>query len=324
MSHRVGIVVINWNGAQRSAACLRSLLELDGAGDTLVVLVDNGSSDGSVERLAEEFPAVDVLALPENLGYAGACNLGAEYVRRAGARYVWLLNNDTIVDRAALDAQLAAARAEGEPAIVVPKILTSSQERGERIWSAGGTLRWPWFDRGLRGEGAPAGDYVDACALPWASGCSLFFSTDVMAAVGPLDERYFMYLEDVDWCLMARHAGVPVRFVPQAIVWHGVSQSVRTLDPRILRYYDCRNYFLLAFRHGGVIGRTWAALRFAITAGKIVARTIASPASRHDSHYHVQTRALVDVARRRWGKAPYDDSIATADVVYEQREAAAT
>jgi hypothetical protein len=322
LNDRAGIVVINWNGARRSAACLRSLLELDGAEDALIVLIDNGSSDGSAEWLGAGFPQIDILALPENLGYAGACNLGAEYVRRAGARYVWLLNNDTVVDRGALQAQLMSAKAAPR-AIFAPKILTAEDMAVDRIWSAGGTLRWPWLDRGLRGEGAPAGDYAEACTLPWASGCSLFFSTDVMEIAGALDERYFMYLEDVDWCLSARRNGVAVRYVPQAVIWHGVSQSVRTLDARIVRYYDCRNYFLLAFRHGGAIGRAWAGLRFAVTGAKIIARTVASPASRHDAYYHAQTRALVDVVRGRWGRAPYDDGTAMPGIGYEPREAAA-
>ncbi len=305
---RTGIVVVNWNGAERSAECLRSLLTLDVASDALITLVDNGSSDGSAHRLQQEFPTVDVLALLVNGGYASACNAGVRHVQERGADYVWLLNNDTIVAPAALAALVSASREHDGRAIVCPKILRRCDDGFDRIWSAGGALRWPWLERGLRGQGANPESHNEPGEVPWASGCSLFFAAEVFDIVGPIDQRYFMYQEDVDWCLTARGRGVPVLYEPRARIWHAVSDSVRGLDARITRYYDCRNYFLLVSKHGGAVGRTWAALRFALTAAKIALRTAVSPAHRRDAYYHAQTRALCDAIRGRWGQAPYDDA----------------
>ncbi len=301
-SETVEIVVVNWNGLQQSRRCLRSLAALDYP-RFHITLVDNGSTDGSPEALRTEFPEVAVLALGENTGYAGACNAGIEEARRRRARYAWLLNNDTVADSGALRALVSTAEAIGTPAILAPKILAG--EEGERIWSAGGVLRWPWLEREMRGAGAPPDDFAVPADVAWATGCSLFFPVDVVDLVGPLNEDYFLYLEDVDWCLTARGRGVPVRYVPQARIRHDVSRSARCLDPRILRYYDSRNYLVFAARHCGPVGRAWVSLRLLITFAKIGLRIAFFPTYRHDSYYHAQTRGLVDFLRRRYGPAPY-------------------
>ncbi len=301
-SEPVEIVVVNWNGLQQSRLCLRSLAALDYPGFH-VVLVDNGSTDGSVDALRSECPDVAVLALGGNTGYAGACNAGIEEARRRGAHYVWLLNNDTVVDPGALRAMVSAAKTIGRPAILAPKILAGGE--GERIWSAGGVLRWPWLERAMRGAGEPASEFATPADVPWATGCSLFFPMEVVERVGPLNEDYFLYLEDVDWCLTARRRGVPVRYVPDARLRHDVSRTARGLDPRILRYYDSRNYLMFAARHCGLVGRAWVSLRLLVTFAKIGLRISFFPAYRHDSYYHAQTRGLVDFLRRRYGPAPY-------------------
>ena len=315
MQHpRVGIVVVNWNGAGQTTRCLRALLAMDLADQAAVVVVDNGSADDSVSRLRSEFPSVDVVALPRNLGYGGGCNAGVRYLRERGALYVWLLNNDTVADSGALRALLRAADEGDAPAILAPKILAPAAGGEPRIWSAGGTLRWPWLERGMRCEGAPARACDEPAVVPWASGCSLFAPVEAFERAGLFDERYFMYVEDVDWCLTARARGIPTVFVPDARVWHGVSRSVRTLDPRIMRYYDARNAMLLVFRHGGIAGRIWVALRYAVTVLKIGLRVAVSPKHRRDPYYHAQTRALWDALRGRWGRAPYEDAPVDAPV----------
>ncbi|MBI5284208.1 MAG: glycosyltransferase family 2 protein [Chloroflexi bacterium] len=311
MHDSVGIVVVNWNGLAETRACLGSLLNLDDTGFRIAV-VDNGSTDGSVAALSEEFPGVEVIEMLANLGYAAAANAGIGWVRRVGLQHVWLLNNDTLVERDALTALVAAARRIGKPCILAPKILTGAN--AGRIWSAGGTLRWPWLERSHDGAGSRADAYSEMRQVDWASGCSLFFPLAVVDAAGTLDEGYFLYLEDVDWCWTARQRGIATWYAPDARVWHGVSRSVGSIDPRILRYYACRNYYRLVFRHAGVIGKGWAAGRLAITAVKIAVRLLISPAHRRDPQYAAQTRAVLDVLRRRSGPAPYPHEIAPARV----------
>ncbi len=303
----VVVVVVNWNGASQSRRCLQSLQNLDYS-NVEVCLVDNGSSDGSGRELADEFSEVTVLALESNLGYAGGCNAGIRWAEQSGGAYVWLLNNDTTVDAAALRALVTRGEefcSAGATAILSPKILLMAEPN--KIWSAGGTLRWPWLERDHVGTGEEDNSRTMPGQLEWASGCSLFFPTSVASAVGPLDERYFLYLEDVDWCLRARRRGIPIWFVPEARLWHNVSQSVKEVDSRDLRYYVTRNYYILAFDHCGLIGRAWAGLRFAVTLLKSTLRSVLFPSYRHDGYYQSQTRALLDFLRRRFGRGPYSE-----------------
>lgn len=300
MTASVAVVVVNWNGLADTRACVQSLQRLTTLPSDIAV-IDNGSTDGSADALRRDFPSVSVIEAGGNLGYAGAANIGIDHARARGFDYVWLLNNDTTVDEAALGELLAFVRRRGADAILTPQILDASG----RLWSAGGALRWPWLERAHVGTGDDPREHSAPRRVAWGSGCSLFFPTRVVDRIGPLDERYFLYLEDVDWCLRARRAGIAVCYVASARISHGVSRSVGSADPRLLRYYGCRNYYMLVWRHGGAAGRAWAAGRYAITVAKIGARLLVSPAHRHDALYAAQTRALLDVALRRGGPAPY-------------------
>ncbi len=310
----VGIVVVNWNGADQSRRCLRSLRGLTYLRHK-VCLVDNGSTDGSADLVKGEFPEVNLLTLPSNRGYAGGCNAGIVWAREAGMRYVWLLNNDATVDAKALQALVTSAedlRAMGSKAILAPKILLA--EAPGKVWFAGGSLRWPWLEREHIGIGEEEDRHDTPRQIEWASGCALFFPLAIADIIGPMDERYFLYLEDVDWCLRARRHGIPIWFVPGARLWHDVSRSVGDLDSRHLRYYFSRNYFILAFDHCGVVGRMWASLRLSVTLLKVGVRVLFFPSYRRDAYYPSQTRALLDFLRRRFGKAPFPDESDTAPV----------
>ena len=303
----VGVVVVNWNGVTQSRRCLTSLRDLDYP-NVRVCLVDNGSTDGSAAQLEREFPEVAVVRLPSNVGYAGGCNAGIAWAKKSGAPYVWLLNNDTTVDPQSLRALTNRAdelHSLGVAAILAPKILLASSPT--TIWFAGGSLRWPWLERDHIGMGEEDSRHNTPREMEWASGCALFFHTSVADAVGPLDERYFLYLEDVDWCLRARRRGIAIWFVPEARLWHNVSQSTKQVDSRDLQYYFVRNYYILAFDHCGPIGRVWASLRLAVTLAKSTIRGLLFPSYRRDSHYQAQTRALMDFMGHRYGQAPYSN-----------------
>jgi GT2 family glycosyltransferase len=301
----VGVVVVNWNGAPQSRRCLDSI-----AGDPYaakrVCLVDNGSTDDSAKSLQRDYPHVDVIPLPKNLGYGGGCNAGIAWAIRSGLDYVLLLNNDTVIDPAAITTLVARAsslRRTNTDAILAPQILYASQP--STVWSAGGSISGPWLDRQHVGMGDDARLHRAPAQVKWASGCSLFCSIDTARRIGPFDERYFMYLEDVEWCLRARRMGVQTWYTPEARLWHDVSLTARQVDARHLRYYFARNYYLLAFQHGGLAGRAWATSRLAITLAKSCLRSLFFASYRRDSLYHSQTRAILDFLRGRFGPAPY-------------------
>ena len=149
--------------------------------------------------------------------------------------------------------------------------------------------------------------------MEWASGCALLVPLSLLSRFGLMDERYFMYLEDVDWCLRMRHTAVPIWYEPSARLWHDVSASVGRLDRRAVRYYSYRNHYLLAFKHSGPIGRAWFALHFAVTSAKIAFRCAFFSSYRRNPWYHARTRAMADFVRRRFGRAPYhDNSVGTS------------
>jgi hypothetical protein len=296
----VGIVVVNWNGADDTIACLDSLARLDYPRWRTYV-VDNASSDDSALRIRAAHPESCLVQAERNLGYAGAFNLGCTRVLANGAEYIWLLNNDTTVEWDSLRALVEAAQELGA-ALYSPKILRADCP-GE-LWYAGGYLEGNLKSH-HRGRGEQdRGQYDRRSRVTWATGCALFLSAVVAHVLGPMDERYFLYLEDVDWCLSASARGIPTYFVPRARVYHGVSRSVDRLDPRLLRYYAWRNYYLLVFRHGTRRQRLRVYADLASRFVKIGLRQVYFPNFRHNSYYHARTRALVDFVRGRMGPAP--------------------
>jgi GT2 family glycosyltransferase len=300
----VAVILVNWNGHAQTRKCLQALNGLDYDGAAEVCVVDNGSSDSSVGNIRRDFPGATVLALGANNGFAAACNAGVRWAKSRGARYAWLLNNDTWVEPGSLAALVDFAEGLPGPAVAAPMILTGDE--AARVWSAGGRFRWPW----MQAEHLESARYTEETSpyrAAWASGCALFFPVSLFDAVGSMDERYFLYLEDVEWCARARRRGFDVWVVPQARIHHAVSQTVSSIDPRIKRYYGVRNYYMFAWKYCSPAGKAFLAGRFAITSAKIALRCLLYPSYRSDGWYHAQTRALADVARRRSGKAPYPD-----------------
>jgi len=297
----VGAVVVTWSGLDHARECLRSLLRSHYP-DLRVCLVDNGSPLNIGRTLAAEFPPVEVIRLEDNGGYAAGCNAGLRWAQDRGIDYALLLNDDTIADPGMVSALVDRAHSLGG-AIVAPKILHSSEAGA--VWSTGGRIRRPWFKADH--IASDVADSDEARQVEWASGCALMVPVPLLSRVGVLDERYFLYLEDVDWCLRALRHGVPVWYEPAAKLWHEVSSSVDDLDNRSVRYYSYRNHYLLAFTHSGWVGRFWFSLHFTITWAKIAARTAFFPRYRRDGWYHARTRAMFDFLRGRFGRAPYDD-----------------
>lgn len=237
----VAVVVVNWNRAQDTLSCLRSLYAC--RYDALVVLVvDNHSTDDSVSAIARDFPQARVLINQRNLGYAGGCNLGLRWAAAERADYVLLLNNDAVVDAEAIGRMVSAAEVEGA-AMVGPKIYYSRLPMV--IWSAGGYVDWRkghCFNRG--NQQVDVGQYQQSEVVEWVNGCALLVRTDVVREIGLLDTGYFMYYEEVDWCMRASRAGHKVLYVPEAVVLHEVGASSSREDEKRRWYRASRLRFL--------------------------------------------------------------------------------
>ena len=216
-------VVVNWNGRSVIEACLTTLLASDYQ-DLRIIVVDNASQDGSLDAIRERFPDVTVLANSQNLGYAAGANDGARAALEGGAAYVLLLNNDTEIAPDAVSHLVAAAAADRLAAFVGPLIYYADPP--DTIWSLGGSVSYWTGDiahRALRET--DRGQYSNIERVDYVTGCAVLCSAEALRKIGLMDEGYFMYNEDTDWCERAHRAGFHVLVAPLAKVWHKVSTS---------------------------------------------------------------------------------------------------
>ena len=246
----VATVILNWNGLADTIECIRSCQRLAYRHNMLLV-VDNGSTDGSVARLREQFSELRIIGIGANLGFAGGCNVGIRAALEAGAEFVWLLNNDTTVDPAALGELVAALRTRPAAGIAGSKILYSA--RADVMWFAGGEVstRWGYArHRGLDEFDVGQHDIVEPC--DFITGCSLLIRSGVVAGIGLMREDYFLYWEDVDWNARAAAAGWKSLYVPTSRVWHKVSGASKDASGEINAKpcrYEMRNRILFHRRH---------------------------------------------------------------------------
>ncbi len=204
-------VVVSWNRFEDTRRCLESLQRSDPT--PAVVLVDNGSIDGSVELLAELFPHARVVRSERNRGFAGGANLGIAEALRAGAGLVWLLNNDAEAEPGALRALLVEAERDSRVGIVGGV----SRDRGGRVHTwGGGTIGWTGVARlAIRPQ-----------TIDYVSGACMLIRRQVVEEVGSFDERFFFYYEDADLCRRATASGWRLAVAPEARIVHAVGATV--------------------------------------------------------------------------------------------------
>lgn len=222
------IIVLNYKRKDDTLDCLGSVLKMDYPAFR-VVMVDNASGDGSAQAVKAAFPEVHVIETARNLMYAGGNNVGIQYALGKGARYVLLLNNDTVVDTKMLTTLVEAVRSRPNAGIAGPMIYyyPPGGQGGETIWYGGGIVE-TW--RGLVAHRAirkkDTGEFNAVEDTGYVTGCGMLVSRACLHRIGLLDTSYNMYAEDTDLCLRAKRAGFAVIFVPGAVMWHKVSMSM--------------------------------------------------------------------------------------------------
>lgn len=244
---KVSTVVVNWNAREDTRECVESLLKSDYPGLD-IILVDNASSDGSVEYLRSVCPGMTVLENSTNERFALGSNKGMRHALDRGAEYVFLLNNDAIVEETTIGRLLRALERSPGTGLVGPKILYFSKK--DVIWSAGGDVNfWTGITRhrGIREK--DVGQFDDAVEVGYLTGCALMAKRELIEKVGFLDSSYHIYGEDADWCLRARKAGFGVVYVPEARAWHKVSVSTGGEFSAGKLYEKTKSNFLLFSKH---------------------------------------------------------------------------
>jgi hypothetical protein len=241
-------VVLNWHARETTLACLAALRALD-YDDLSIVLVDNESHDFR-DHSFPSTPPVTYLHAAVNLGFSGGCNLGMRHALESGADFIWFLNNDAVPEPDSLRHLVAAAAAAPPPAVLGAKILRQSTAPA-RLDSIAVAVDCTSGRYQLIGhDEIDDGRYDDRREVDAVTGCALLLRADAARRLGGFDDRYYLYLEDLDLCLRARAAGLAVAFAPAARVWHDRPPARRGRQSEDSLYYTCRNHFLLMETHG--------------------------------------------------------------------------
>lgn len=227
LSPRVSCVVINWNGWRDTIACVESLVAQDYAKLSIVV-VDNGSTDDSVERIRSAFPEMTLLPAEQNRGFAAGSNLGIRFALERGAEFVWLLNNDILAPRDTLQKLVNAA---ADPKVGMVGSVLRYLDHPETIQAWGGGSIVPWM-----GYATHFMEPAELNGRSFLTFASVLLRTEMLEQVGLLDEQYFMYFEDSDLCFRAQSFGWRLAVAGDTAVLHkeGGSSPSRK-NPRIDR-----------------------------------------------------------------------------------------
>lgn len=235
----VWIVILHWREIDVTRACLRSVLSMTFENYKTLV-VDNGSDHKDGDLLAQEFPAIEILRLEENHGFAGGCNKGMEAALRNGADFIWLLNNDTTVAAQSLFVLIEQAKIHPRAAVLGATVVDSIDRDHKQVLAGIGVIDFVKAKTSVV-KGALVSDSVPC---QWLHGSNLLLRSEALNSVGQFDERYFLYFEDTELCHRMRLAGWECVFVPEAEIEHIGSASTEGKRKYWRSYYYIRNRFL--------------------------------------------------------------------------------
>jgi len=238
----ITVVILNWNKSSDTIDCLESISRIRFS-NYKVVVVDNGSIDDSALIIRQSYPWVTLIESEKNLGFAAGNNLGIRVALGDKPDYLLLLNNDTIVSPDLIDTLVSAI--DDDPSIGIAGPTINYFDQPNIIWSAGGAIDWQRGRTRMMGiNECDEGQFgLEPRAVEFVTGCAMLVRSKVVDRAGLLDERFFAYYEDTEWCIRAARAGFNVIHVPQTLVWHKISPEARSNSPHV-HYYMTRNRLL--------------------------------------------------------------------------------
>ncbi len=258
---KVAVITLNWNGEKWLDGCLSSVLAMDYPNFNVIV-ADNGSKDRSVELIREKFSHVHIVELGKNLGYARGFNAGLEYAASQGVDYFLIMNNDTVIDKAALSALMDTAQSQPKAGFVTgksyyfdhPDILQTIGKKEDSICWSGDHM----------GEGEKdIGQYEAIEERAFLDDVMTLVNRKIYDEVGGYDPQFFLDCEEFDWQVRAKKKGWKFYYTPKAKVWHMVGMSRGGEGNPIARYFNTRNYTVVMALHAG----TWRFLRYYVWRG---------------------------------------------------------
>jgi GT2 family glycosyltransferase len=245
----IDIIIPHYNGSDMLRTCLNSLRRSAGV-NFRIILVDNGSSDGSPEMVEQEFPEIMLIKNKKNLGYAGGCNKGYEH---STAPYIFFYNNDTEIDPKSLKTIVEFMNSHPEVASVQPKILSMRYKgKFDYAGAAGGfidRLGFPWCrGRVIDAIEEDKGQYDEPIEVFWTSGAAVVYRKEVLDKVGVFDLKFFAHMEEIDLNWRAINAGYRHYNLPQAVVYHYSGYTLGQGNKQKL-FFNHRNNLLMILKN---------------------------------------------------------------------------
>jgi GT2 family glycosyltransferase len=245
----------------------------------------------------ERFPQVEIVAIEDNQGYAGNNNVGIQMAVEAGADWVFVLNEDTVLDPDCLRLMVEAGEQDAKCGIVGPMVYHFDEP--EIIQSGGGILGRYWQSTHLFKDEPDCGQLRDTHPVEWISGCAILVRRQAIEGAGMIDARFFYYWEETEWCLRIGRAGWRILHVPKARIWHKGVQRNYSPKPSLM-YYNTRNRLLMLSKHRAPF-QVW------LFAYAEILRTLSSwsirPKWRDKREFRdAMWQGLVDFWRGQWGR----------------------
>lgn len=244
----VYIILVNYNGMSYLEEFMQSL-ERQTYKNYKVVFVDSCSPDDSGIWFEENYPQHKVFLENKNIGYAKGCNIGIHYARQEGADYVLLLNIDTVLEDNLIEELVKYSKGR---AVTTPKIYSSRDK--VNIWYAGGSID---YEKGtnvhFHDERLECHSVSPVHRVSFVSGCCMLIPNFVLQKVGSLDEKFYMYYDDVDMCVRLRKIRIPMYYISSTSLWHKVGGSYDGIRSVLTEYYCTRNKLYFIKKHKDVM-----------------------------------------------------------------------
>lgn len=241
MNLKVSIIILNWNNYKDTKECLLSLDKITYP-NYEVIVVDNGSIDGSTLKIQKDFPQHKYIYNKDNLGFTEGNNIGMKYAMKKGTDFVLILNNDVVVEKNFLESLVDIALRNPDVGIVGPAIYFYREP--EKLSRTGCKINYWRINTKVY-------DSVESAEMDWVYGCCLLVKKEVINKIGYLYEPYFLSYEDVDYCVRAKKAGFKIIYEPKAKIWHKSGTTLKNISSSY-HYYFNRNKLLFIKRNAPV------------------------------------------------------------------------
>lgn len=267
---KASIVILHYQGEDDTLCCIDSILKnhINNKQFNIILVINssfekdtNENKNSFVSRIQKEYPHLIIIENDENTGYSRGNNIGIKKALDLGSEYVLLLNNDTIVSPDLLDKLIAFIKSDTQIGIVSPKIYFAKgyeyhkdkyreEDLGKVIWYAGGKLDWNNIYASHVGvDEVDKGQYEVSGGTDFATGCAMLIKKNTIERIGLFDEKYFLYFEDIDYCMRVKKSGMKIKYFPGTYIWHKNASSSGKPGSNTHIYYQNRNRLYFGFKY---------------------------------------------------------------------------